>query len=50
LLGGGVTIVEGLANLDQLREPKVWFAALPLKIEGGDGCPCRAFAQEGNLP
>ena len=50
LLGGGVTIVEGLANLDQLREPKVWFAALPLKIEGGDGCPCRAFALEGAMP
>jgi kynurenine formamidase len=49
LLGGGVTIVEGLANLDQLRESKVWFAALPLKIEGGDGCPCRAFAVEGTL-
>jgi arylformamidase len=47
LLAGGVTIVEGLANLDQLREPKVWFAALPLKIEGGDGSPCRAFAVEG---
>ncbi|MEX2138372.1 MAG: cyclase family protein [Pirellulales bacterium] len=49
LLAGGVTIVEGLANLDQLREPKVWFAALPLKIEGGDGCPCRALAVEGVL-
>ncbi|MCI0538437.1 MAG: cyclase family protein [Verrucomicrobiales bacterium] len=47
LLGGGVTIVEGLANLDQLRAEKVFFAALPLKIEGGDGCPCRAFAIEG---
>lgn len=47
LLGGGVTIVEGLANLDQLRDEKVFFAALPLKIESGDGCPCRAFAIEG---
>jgi len=47
LLGGGVTIVEGLANLDALREPRVWLAALPLKIDGGDGCPCRAFAIEG---
>jgi arylformamidase len=47
LLGGGVTIVEGLTNLDQLRSEKVLFAALPLKIEGGDGCPCRAFAIEG---
>jgi kynurenine formamidase len=49
LLAGGVTIVEGLANLDQLRQPKVWFAALPLKIAGGDGCPCRAFAIEGPI-
>ena len=44
LLGGGVTIVEGLCNLDQLTGPKVFFAALPLRISGGDGCPCRAFA------
>ena len=50
LLGGGVTIVEGLADLDQIHESKVWFAALPLKIEGGDGCPCRALALEGTLP
>lgn len=48
LLGGGVTIVEGLTHLDQLTEEKVFFAALPLKIEGGDGCPCRAFAIEGD--
>jgi arylformamidase len=47
LLGGGVTIVEGLCNLDQLTSPKVFFAALPLKIAAGDGCPCRAFAVEG---
>jgi kynurenine formamidase len=46
LLGGGVTIVEGLANLDRLTQPKVLFGAMPLKIEGGDGCPCRAFAIE----
>jgi kynurenine formamidase len=24
----------------------VFFGALPLKIEGGDGSPCRAFAVE----
>jgi arylformamidase len=47
LLGGGVTIVEGLTNLRELRERQVLFAALPLKIDGGDGCPCRAFAVEG---
>ena len=46
LLGANVTIVEGLANLDALRTERVWFCALPLKIEGGDGCPCRAFAVE----
>lgn len=44
LLGGGVTLVEGLTGLDQLALPRVFFIAAPLKIEGGDGCPCRAFA------
>jgi kynurenine formamidase len=44
LLGGGVTIVEGLCNLDKLTGPKIFFAALPLRIAQGDGCPCRAFA------
>jgi arylformamidase len=46
LLSGGVVIVEGLSNLEALRRPKVFFVALPLKIEGGDGCPCRALAIE----
>lgn len=44
LLGGGVTIVEGLCNLDQLTGPKIFFAAFPLRIAGGDGSPCRALA------
>ncbi len=44
LLGGGVTLVEGLTGLDQLAQPRVFFVAVPLKIEGGDGSPCRAFA------
>ena len=47
LLGGGVIIVEGLTNLDALTQPKVFFGAFPLRIAGGDGCPCRAFAIEG---
>ena len=46
LLGGGITIVEGLAYLDQLTQSKVFFAALPLKLAGGDGCPVRAFAYD----
>lgn len=50
LLGGGVTIVEGLAFLDQLAQPRVFFAALPLKLAGGDGGPVRAFAVEGVDP
>ncbi|RME72392.1 MAG: cyclase family protein [Verrucomicrobia bacterium] len=47
LLEGGVTIVEGLANLDRLTAPRVLFGAFPLPIESGDGCPCRAFAFDG---
>ena len=46
LLRGGVTIVEGLAHLDQLTQPRVFFHALPLKLTGGDGCPVRAFAYD----
>ena len=34
-----MTIVEGLANLDQLRHSQVEFVAIPLRIRGGDGCP-----------
>jgi kynurenine formamidase len=44
LLAGGVTIVEGLTNLDQLPDDGAWFAAAPLPVVGGDGCPCRSFA------
>jgi arylformamidase len=46
LLGGGVTIVEGLANLGLIVQERVWFAALPLRLAGGDGSPVRAFAIE----
>ena len=47
LLGGGVTIVEGLCNLDQLSEEKVLLFALPIKYAGGDGAPARVIAVEG---
>jgi kynurenine formamidase len=50
LLGANITIVEGLTNLSELTQEKVFFVAAPLKIEGGDGCPCRAFAIEGVNP
>lgn len=45
-LKAGVRIVEGLCNLDALTREKVHFFAVPLRIEGGDGAPCRAFAIE----
>ena len=44
LLGGGVTIVEGLAHLDRLTREQVFFCAAPLKLAVGDGSPVRAFA------
>ena len=44
LLSGGVTIVEGLVNLDLIPDLRCFFAALPLKVHRGDGSPCRAFA------
>jgi arylformamidase len=46
LLGAGIRIVEGLANLDAIQGPRCTFFSLPLKIEGGDGSPCRAFGIE----
>jgi kynurenine formamidase len=46
LLSAGIIIVEGLANLDQIRREVVTFMAFPLKVAGGDGAPVRAFAIE----
>jgi len=39
-----VIIIEGLANLDQLKNKYVELIALPLKISGGDGAPARVIA------
>ncbi len=47
LLRGGVVIIEGLTNLNQLTQAIVDFVALPLRIIGGDGSPVRAIAIEG---
>ena len=43
LLRKKIVIVESLANLRALPE-EVFFIALPLKIQGGDGSPVRAVA------
>jgi kynurenine formamidase len=51
LFRGGIVIVEGLANLDQIESDRCHFVALPLRIAGGDGCPVRAIAiLQGNEP
>ena len=48
LLGAGITICEGLCNLDKVSE-QTYFMALPLKLYQGDGCPARAVAIEGDI-
>jgi arylformamidase len=48
LLMAQIVIVEGLTNLEALRQERVLFCAAPLKIAGGDGSPCRAFAIESD--
>jgi kynurenine formamidase len=45
LLGAGIPIVENLCNLGQLPEEKPFIVcALPLKLDGREGAPCRAVA------
>jgi arylformamidase len=46
LLEGDIIIVEGLVNLEQITKQKVQMIALPLKIQDGDGAPCRAIVLE----
>ena len=41
LAGAGIAIIESLASAMSLG-PRVWIAALPLKIAGADGAPVRA--------
>lgn len=44
LLRNGITIVEGLTELDKIDQEVVHVIALPLKIQGGDGAPARVIA------
>ncbi|GHB80206.1 cyclase family protein [Persicitalea jodogahamensis] len=46
ILLGKVIIVEGLCDLDKISGLSVKLIALPLKIKGGDGAPCRVIAIE----
>ena len=45
LLGAGVVVLEGL-NLSDIRPSHYELICLPLRIEGGDGSPCRAILVE----
>jgi arylformamidase len=40
----GITVVEYLTNLHEIGADRCRFLALPLKLEGADGCPVRAIA------
>ncbi len=45
LFKAGIPIVENLANLDKIPAGKRWIiSALPLKLSGREGSPCRAVA------
>jgi kynurenine formamidase len=47
LLGARVLVIEGLAHLDRLVSNEIFLVALPLRLRGRDGSPCRVVAMEG---
>ncbi len=52
ILGAGIPIVENLRNLAELPNNKQFIiSALPLKLKGREGSPCRAIAilEDGSL-
>ena len=44
-----VLIIEGLRGLERLQNEEVILIALPLRIQGRDGSPCRAMAIDGEI-
>lgn len=46
ILKANIGIIEGLHNLSLLRDQRIFFIGLPLKIKSGDGSPVRAIAIE----
>lgn len=44
LMKGGITIIEGLTNLDKIESDRCTLFAFPLKIKDGDGAPARVIA------
>jgi kynurenine formamidase len=49
LLGAEVLIIESLRGLERLQGDQVILVALPLRIRGRDGSPCRAVALDGDV-
>jgi len=45
LLGVGVILVENLLRLHEIPGDSFRLIALPLRLIGADGCPCRAVAE-----
>ena len=45
LLRTGMVLLENLLNLDRIDRAEFRLTSLPLKLIGGDGCPCRAIAE-----
>ena len=46
LLGEGMVIIE-LLDLSGVGEGEYWMIALPLRLQAGDGSPCRVLLMEG---
>jgi arylformamidase len=44
-----VLIIEGLRGLERLQNKQVILIALPLRVKGRDGSPCRAMAIDGDI-
>ena len=43
-MGANIAGLENVAHLDQLPEKGFLVVALPMKIAGGSGAPCRVVA------
>jgi arylformamidase len=50
LLRPEVLVIEGLTGLERLRGEQVVLCALPLRVRGRDGSPCRAVAIDADEP
>jgi kynurenine formamidase len=44
LLEGGVTIIEGLSKLDEVKKNEIFFVGAPVIFKDADGFPLRAIA------